>query len=71
VIHYYGLTIDVEESEIVDSGPAEQVLSRPRHPYTQQLVVSIRGQWEFADGQSADPAAAVDTFTHPPTGRTR
>jgi hypothetical protein len=53
----------------VDRGDAAR--AGPSHPYTQQLVASIPGQWEVADGQSADPAATADTLAHLPIGRTR
>ena len=55
--------IVLRHGQVVDAGPTEQVLSRPRHAYTRQLLASVpsaesRGHWlasaqaqEGADGQ--------------------
>jgi oligopeptide/dipeptide ABC transporter ATP-binding protein len=51
--------------EIVEEGPAAQLLSRPRHPYTQGLVAAApalgrpfsRGRMPVIPGQAPDPAA--------------
>ena len=51
--------------EVVESGPAEEILRRPRHPYTQALlrVASVgdyrRRQLEIIPGQPPDVGAAI------------
>lgn len=34
----------MQRGRLVEEGPADQVLSRPEHPYTRQLIASIPGQ---------------------------
>jgi len=55
--------IVLRHGQVVDAGPTDQVLSRPRHAYTRQLLASVpsaasRGHWlasaraeEWPDGQ--------------------
>ena len=54
--------------KIVESGPAESVYVRPRHPYTRGLVDSV----PVADPTSARPRAGITgelpSATEPPTG---
>lgn len=53
--------------QVVECGPAQQVLTEPEHPYTQALVAAVPGAYQPADrkgplqGESTDP-------TNPPSG---
>jgi oligopeptide/dipeptide ABC transporter ATP-binding protein len=63
---------------VVESGPVQEVLARPRHPYTQALVAAIPGQGRTPIrlagevGSPIDPPATVCRFHgRCPRGETR
>jgi peptide/nickel transport system ATP-binding protein len=42
----------MQRGQVVEYGPAAQVLAAPRHPYTRQLMDAVSGKgWDFATGQ--------------------
>lgn len=43
---------------VVEEGEAREVLSKPRHPYTQVLLASSEGRGAKIDGEPPNPAAA-------------
>ena len=64
VTHDFGVVAEIahrvavmEKGVLVEQGPADQVLNRPRHPYTQRLIAAVphrrgeaRGRWRRAAG---------------------
>lgn len=51
--------------KIVEQGPTEEVLNRPRHPYTQALISAVPGQRKNSHGQqriklAGDPPSPTD-----------
>jgi ABC-type glutathione transport system ATPase component len=57
---------------IVETGPTDELLSRPRHPYTQALLASIPGPgWQPVrlDRSNFDSSPVPTHPTHPPTNR--
>ncbi|MHC8286970.1 ABC transporter ATP-binding protein [Pseudomonas sp. XS1P51] len=42
----------MQRGQVIEYGPAADVLARPQHPYTQQLMDAVPGKgWDFAAGQ--------------------
>lgn len=48
ITHDFGVVAEIADriavlklGELVESGPAEQILNRPRHPYTQALIAAV------------------------------
>jgi len=61
VTHDFGVVAEIahrvavmERGELVEQGPAAQVLNAPRHPYTQRLIAAV-------PRRRADESAAADT----------
>ena len=64
ISHDLGVLADIcsrivvmRHGEIVEEGPAQQVVSNPRHPYTRLLVNSQPGRKSLTSGWSGDEAA--------------
>lgn len=53
---------------IVEHGPADQVLSAPRHPYTQALLLAVPSIDEVSGGQAVMPPGDVPSPAAPPSG---
>lgn len=53
---------------VVEHGPADQVLVRPRHPYTMALLDSVPGRRRRAAGGVRPPLAAPVSALNPPSG---
>ena len=50
----------MQQGRIVEHGPAFEVLGRPRHPYTRQLLEAAPGRhWDFAKFQAVEGVAAM------------
>lgn len=72
--------IVLRQGQVVDAGPTDQVLSRPRHAYTRQLLASVpsaasRGHWlanaraeELPDGRVLIHRTALPQLSASPTG---
>jgi peptide/nickel transport system ATP-binding protein len=46
----------MQHGQVIEYGPAAQVLADPRQPYTQQLMGAVSGKgWDFATGQRVQP----------------
>lgn len=56
-----GEVLVMREATVVESGPAEQVLTAPRHPYTRELVAAEPSRWTFPwMGSSGSPDHGQD-----------
>ena len=63
VTHDFGVVAEIahrvavmEKGVLVEQGPADEVLNRPRHPYTQRLIAAVphrRGEERTATGDDA------------------
>ncbi|WP_447988450.1 ABC transporter ATP-binding protein [Achromobacter spanius] len=63
VTHDFGVVAEIahrvavmEKGILVEQGPADEVLNRPRHPYTQRLIAAVphrRGEERVATGDDA------------------
>lgn len=55
---------------VVETGPADQVLADPQHPYTQELLQAVTGDDSLAGAPAGDPVAAHEPADphHPPAG---
>lgn len=63
VTHDFGVVAEIahrvavmEKGVLVEQGPADEVLNRPRHPYTQRLIAAVphrRGEERVATGDDA------------------
>jgi peptide/nickel transport system ATP-binding protein/oligopeptide transport system ATP-binding protein len=54
--------------EIVESGPVEAILSRPRHPYTQSLISAVPDIERFGDKQRVRLKGDIPSPLAPPAG---
>ncbi|WP_051442911.1 dipeptide ABC transporter ATP-binding protein [Curvibacter gracilis] len=73
--------IVLRHGQVVDAGPTDQVLSRPRHAYTRQLLASVpsaasRGHWlasaraeEWPDGRVLIQRTALPSRSAGPAGQ--
>ncbi|KAB1450441.1 ABC transporter ATP-binding protein [Bordetella bronchiseptica] len=68
VTHDFGVVAEIadrvavmEKGILVEEGTADQVLNRPRHPYTQRLIAAVPTQ---RTGGDASPAAAFSPVLH-------
>ncbi|MGW6195792.1 dipeptide ABC transporter ATP-binding protein [Kribbella sp. NPDC055110] len=52
----------MQQGELVELGPARQVLDDPQHPYTQQLLASVPSRLEFSRARPAvaDPQPVIE-----------
>ncbi|MCD0502031.1 ABC transporter ATP-binding protein [Bordetella petrii] len=63
VTHDFGVVAEIahrvavmERGELVEQGPAEQILNSPRHPYTQRLIGAVpRRRAQASDARQASP----------------
>ncbi|MBO9355340.1 dipeptide ABC transporter ATP-binding protein [Bordetella petrii] len=62
VTHDFGVVAEIahrvavmEQGELVEQGPAEQVLNAPRHPYTQRLIGAVPRRRADADTAAGAP----------------
>jgi len=64
-------TLVMYAGHVVESGPSAQVMTAPRHPYTQLLLASLpdrHGSFQQAAGDVAAPRAAAPRLIDPPPG---
>ena len=68
VTHDFGVVAEIadrvavmEKGILVEEGTADQVLNRPRHPYTQRLIAAVPTQ---RTGGDANPAQAFSPVLH-------
>ncbi len=58
--------------QMVEGGPSDEVIQRPKHPYTQLLIAAAPDPSRLdADGKRHDPLRArgeIPSLIHPPTG---
>jgi len=71
VTHDFGVVAEIahrvavmEKGILVEQGPADQVLNRPRHPYTQRLIAAVphRRADSIAAGNQDDVVLAVNNL---------
>ncbi|AYD64035.1 ABC transporter ATP-binding protein [Achromobacter sp. B7] len=70
VTHDFGVVAEIahrvavmEKGVLVEQGPAEDVLNRPRHPYTQRLIAAVphrRGEERVATANDAPVLEVID-----------
>lgn len=54
----------LDQGEIVEQGPVEEIFASPRHPYSQKLVAALHGIPEW-NPQGADAAGVIQTRSFP------
>ncbi|SSW72562.1 ABC transporter ATP-binding protein [Achromobacter agilis] len=67
VTHDFGVVAEIahrvavmEKGILVEQGPAEEVLNRPRHPYTQRLIAAVPHRRGDARAATADEQPVLD-----------
>jgi peptide/nickel transport system ATP-binding protein len=68
ITHDFGVVAEIADrvavmqwGRVVESGPTEQVLSRPQHPYTRMLIGSVPGLAPKQRAQAAAPHVVLRT----------
>jgi len=71
ITHDFGVVADIadhvavmQQGKLVESGPADDILNNPQHPYTQALIAAVPSLTpRQARAQSAEPVLQVENLT--------